>query len=275
MSIFSCSRSTLPIVLVFALIGCRPEGPDLILTNATIWTADDARPRAEAVAIDGGFIQQVGSRDEVEALAGPETEVLDLEGAFVVPGFIDTHVHFASAARFLEFNIMRVGTQEAFVERVRTVVERLPEEKVLLDISPRALDHALINLIQNAIKYSPPKTTVTIRLKATEDLVTIEVEDQGPGIAPESRSRIFERFFRVHGGRSPQEAGTGLGLSIARNMIERVGGHDARSRQGGGRCCTNGTPRCSATCGSRAAEPCGTPRSRSWSSYASLSGWVR
>lgn len=104
------------------------------------------------------------------------------------------------------------------------VVFEIPDEKVVLDVSPRALDHALINLIQNAIKYSPEKTTVTIRLKSTEDLVIIEVEDEGPGIAPESQGRIFERFFRVEGGRSPQEAGTGLGLSIARNMIERAGG---------------------------------------------------
>ncbi len=105
-----------------------------------------------------------------------------------------------------------------------SIVFEIPDEKVVLDVSPRALDHALINLIQNAIKYSPEKTTVTIRLKSSEDFVVIEVEDQGPGIAPESQNRIFERFFRVEGGRSPQEAGTGLGLSIARNMIERAGG---------------------------------------------------
>ena len=100
----------------------------------------------------------------------------------------------------------------------------LPDEKVVIDVSPRALDHALINLIGNAIKYSPDKSRVTVRLRTTEELVTIEVEDEGPGIAPEAQARIFERFFRIEGGRSPQEAGTGLGLSIARNMIERVGG---------------------------------------------------
>ncbi len=104
------------------------------------------------------------------------------------------------------------------------LVFELPAEKVVLDVSPRALDHALINLIENAIKYSPEGSTVTIRLQSREDQVTIDVQDQGPGIAPEVKERIFERFFRVEGGRSPQEAGTGLGLSIARNMVERVGG---------------------------------------------------
>lgn len=104
------------------------------------------------------------------------------------------------------------------------IVFELPEEKVVIDVSPRALDHALINLIENAIKYSPRGTTVTVRLRSEDDQVLIEVQDEGPGIAAESRARIFERFFRVDGGRSPQQAGTGLGLSIARNMVERIGG---------------------------------------------------
>jgi two-component system phosphate regulon sensor histidine kinase PhoR len=104
------------------------------------------------------------------------------------------------------------------------LVYELPAEKVVLDVSPRALDHALINLIENAIKYSPSHTTVTVRLSSRDDQVILEVQDEGPGIAPEAQERIFERFFRAEGGRSPQEAGTGLGLSIARNMIERVGG---------------------------------------------------
>jgi len=104
------------------------------------------------------------------------------------------------------------------------LVFELPDEKVVLDVSPRALDHALTNLVENAIKYSPARSTVTIRLHSRDEQVSIEVRDEGPGIAPEAKERIFERFFRVEGGRSPQEAGTGLGLSIARNMIERAGG---------------------------------------------------
>ena len=101
---------------------------------------------------------------------------------------------------------------------------QLPEEKVVVDVSPRALDHALTNLIGNAIKYSPEKTTVTIRLREDRDNAVLEVEDQGPGIPAHLRQRIFERFYRIDGGRSPEQAGTGLGLSIARNMIDRVGG---------------------------------------------------
>lgn len=124
-------RFFLPLLLIALLTsGCdEPTGEtvDLILHNGTIWTVDEARPTAQAVAIlDGRFIA-VGSDDEALALAGPATDVIDLDGHFVTPGFIDTHVHFASAARFLEFNIMRTGTQEAFVARVEEVVGGLPE----------------------------------------------------------------------------------------------------------------------------------------------------
>ena len=98
---------------------------DLILHHGRIWTVDDQQPRATAVAIADGRFLAVGSDEAALATRGPATEVIDLQGRFCLPGFNDSHVHFASAARFLEFNIMRVNTQEAFVERVRDVVARL------------------------------------------------------------------------------------------------------------------------------------------------------
>ncbi len=122
---------SLTLIMVALLAsGCAEpagEAADLILHNGTIWTVDEATPTAQAVAIQDGHFIAVGSDDEVLALAGPGTEVIDLDGHFATPGFIDTHVHFASAARFLEFNIMRTGTQEEFVARVEEVISGLPE----------------------------------------------------------------------------------------------------------------------------------------------------
>ncbi|MCZ6597545.1 MAG: amidohydrolase [Planctomycetota bacterium] len=111
------------------LAGCAvtdSEPADLILHGGDVWTVDASRPTAEAIAVRDGRIVLVGSDAEALALRGADTRVIDVAGAFVLPGFVDNHVHFASAARFLEFNVMRVSTQEVFVERVRKLVAQLP-----------------------------------------------------------------------------------------------------------------------------------------------------
>ncbi|MCH8127556.1 amidohydrolase [candidate division KSB1 bacterium] len=116
----------LSLIIVF-ISGCsQTKEPDLIVHNATIWTVDEKNPRAEAVAIQDGKFIAVGSDEEVLPLQGANTQLIDLNGEFVVPGFNDNHVHFASAARFLEFNIMAVFNQDEFVNRVKQVVENLP-----------------------------------------------------------------------------------------------------------------------------------------------------
>lgn len=116
------------LLLVFALFAA-PQAPraDLILHNGMIWTVDAKNPTAQAVAVKDGKFVAVGADNAVLALRGPQTRVIDLQGRFVVPGFNDNHVHFASAAQFLEFNIMRAATQEEFVARVKDVVSRLPK----------------------------------------------------------------------------------------------------------------------------------------------------
>ena len=105
---------------------------DLILHNGTIWTVDEANPTASAVAVRDARIADVGDDQKILTLRGPNTKVIDLDGRFVLPGFNDNHVHFGSAAAFLEFNIMRVSTQQQFVERVRDVVTRLPKGEWIL-----------------------------------------------------------------------------------------------------------------------------------------------
>ncbi len=80
------------------------------------------------------------------------------------------------------------------------------------------------NLLSNAIKYSPEQGVVSIRVKAAHEGVAVEVQDQGPGIAPADRVRVFEWFFqaeRAHGGRIK---GSGLGLAIARELARSHGG---------------------------------------------------
>jgi two-component system phosphate regulon sensor histidine kinase PhoR len=89
---------------------------------------------------------------------------------------------------------------------------------------PRALDHVLMNLVENAIKYSPPKARVAVLVDADAEHVRIRVKDDGPGIAPHHVGRIFERFYRVDPGRSREQGGTGLGLSIVKHLATRMEG---------------------------------------------------
>jgi two-component system phosphate regulon sensor histidine kinase PhoR len=89
---------------------------------------------------------------------------------------------------------------------------------------PRALDHVLMNLVENAIKYSPPKAHVAVLVDADAEHVRIRVKDDGPGIAPHHVGRIFERFYRVDPGRSREQGGTGLGLSIVKHLATRMEG---------------------------------------------------
>lgn len=86
------------------------------------------------------------------------------------------------------------------------------------------LEMAISNLIENAINYSPNKTTVVVYLHHTNGLAEIKVKDQGIGISEENVERIFERFYRVDPARSRATGGTGLGLSIVKHIITNHGG---------------------------------------------------
>lgn len=122
------------------------------------------------------------------------------------------------------------------VREVTSLVEVLADEKgqtatVSGDASAHAmadpviLRQVLINLLDNAIKYSPAGAAISLRvLPERNSMVTVEVEDQGPGIATEHRERVFDRFYRVDEGRSREAGGAGLGLAIAKWGAEAHGG---------------------------------------------------
>jgi len=86
------------------------------------------------------------------------------------------------------------------------------------------LREAITNVVDNAIKYSPDASTVRIRLRADDGRALLTVDDEGPGIAPEHRERIFDRFFRIDEARSRDHGGTGLGLAIAKWAVQVNGG---------------------------------------------------
>lgn len=101
------------------------QDADIVVTNGTIWTVDENNPRAEAIASRNGRIIFVGSNANAAKHIGAATEVVDLEGAFVTPGFYDNHVHFEGTGRLLYgLNLLDVSDEASFVERIRDVDQR-------------------------------------------------------------------------------------------------------------------------------------------------------
>ncbi len=103
------------------------QSADVIIHNAVVYTVDAELTIAEAIAVGGEKIIAVGSDAEVLKRRDANTRVIDAKGRLVLPGFNDTHVHFGSAARFLEFNIMAVSDQDVFVRRIKRLTETLPD----------------------------------------------------------------------------------------------------------------------------------------------------
>ncbi len=103
------------------------QSADVIIHNAVVYTVDAELTIAEAIAVGGEKIIAVGSDAEVLKRRDANTRVIDAKGRLVLPGFNDTHVHFGSAARFLEFNIMAISDQDVFVRRIKRLTETLPD----------------------------------------------------------------------------------------------------------------------------------------------------
>jgi signal transduction histidine kinase len=106
------------------------------------------------------------------------------------------------------------------VDRVRFAAAPPGLPRAIAD--PRRLERILVNLVSNALKYSPPQTVVEVRTAAAGGGVEISVADHGVGITPEDRVHLFERWFRAKGRRRPE--GLGLGLYVTRLLVEAQGG---------------------------------------------------
>lgn len=87
----------------------------------------------------------------------------------------------------------------------------------------KRIEQALVNLLDNAIKYNRPEGSVLLRIGVENGTVRLSVRDDGPGIAPIHLDRIFERFYRIDRGRSREVGGSGLGLAIVKHIVEAHG----------------------------------------------------
>lgn len=117
----------------------------------------------------------------------------------------------------------------AAIERCSRILEHhrldmhIEPELPMLELDPVLFEQALVNIFDNAAKYAPAGSTVTIDASCAHDAITVSVLDEGPGIPLAEIDRIFEKFRRLRLG-DRQRAGTGLGLAVCRGFIEALGG---------------------------------------------------
>jgi two-component system sensor histidine kinase SenX3 len=168
-------------------------------------------------------------------------DLLDLSrieaGGVPVDTAVDTGAVVAAAAE-------RVAALAAQRHVHVHVVATAPDEAWPVVGDERQLVSALVNLLDNAIKYSEPGSVVELDLGGDQQWVDVTVRDQGIGIPAKDLERIFERFYRVDRARSRETGGTGLGLSIVRHVATNHGGAvDVASREGEGSTFTLRLPR--------------------------------
>jgi two-component system, OmpR family, phosphate regulon sensor histidine kinase PhoR len=121
------------------------------------------------------------------------------------------------------FDSARAAVDEIAAQR-EVAVHLEVDRELVVRADARALDHALVNLVENAVKYGNRGGNVWVRARAEAGRVRIVVADDGPGIAPKHRERVFERFYRVDSGRARDAGGTGLGLAIVKHLVESMDG---------------------------------------------------
>jgi predicted amidohydrolase YtcJ len=106
---------------------------DLAFVNGAVYTVDAARTRAQAVAVEGGRIVAVGSDEEIGVHVGPRTEVFDLAGRMLLPGFQDAHVHPVSGGvDRLRCDLHDLHSREDYLLRVKTYAEEHPDREWIL-----------------------------------------------------------------------------------------------------------------------------------------------
>jgi len=119
----------------------------------------------------------------------------------------------------------------------RILHTHVPEDLPPIEVDYLYIDQVLTNLIENAIRYTPPESPIDVSVQREGSQIIISVADRGPGIPPGDLERIFDKFYRVLDGqhRSGYPTGSGLGLAVSKGLVEAHGGRIwAENREGGG-----------------------------------------
>ncbi|MGD8344064.1 MAG: ATP-binding protein, partial [Desulfobacterales bacterium] len=136
-----------------------------------------------------------------------------------------------------EIKFESVKIVDVFQAAIQLCMPKAEKQSIRIDIDcekditaifdPTLIEQAVVNLLDNAIKFSEPQSTIHVKFHRHEDEMIISVQDHGIGIAQKHLPRLFERFYRVDKARSRSMGGTGLGLAIVKHIAQAHGGHVA------------------------------------------------
>jgi signal transduction histidine kinase len=129
-----------------------------------------------------------------------------------------------------------VAVNSSVGRAVLLIQPRAEEKGVALSLEPcceelvvwgteEGLDRIFVNLVENAVKYTPPGGTVSVSLRRRADEMQVEISDTGIGIPEEALPHLFEEFYRARNAKEIDAVGTGLGLAIVKDLVDRYGGH--------------------------------------------------
>jgi signal transduction histidine kinase len=184
-----------------------------------------------------------GQADRMEQLIGDILSVSRIDSGRVSVDF--SRVDVASV-------VQHVCDEVRPMLKGRMLKCRVPEDLPAVMGEARKLHQILVNLVNNAIKYSEPGTQITLSVRGDRSAVRFEVSDQGVGIRKEHMPRLFEKFYRADDPAVRRTSGTGLGLYIVRSLVMMLGGQvHVRSRPGKGTVFIVTLPRAEATARSR------------------------
>lgn len=125
---------------------------------------------------------------------------------------------------FAEIVRNALGLMETQIEQKKLkLVNNIPDTLLVL-ADPDQTRRVIANVVHNAVKFTPSDGEIQIEAECDDQMATISIRDTGPGIPPQNRDRVFERFYQVNSARTNQSGGSGLGLAIAKHIVEAQGG---------------------------------------------------
>lgn len=158
--------------------------------------------------------------EDLSLVSKAEERQLDLRLTRMAPGAIVDVAVQAALPRFTQKDVALETTVDPGLPAV--------------EVDPDRLGEVLANLLDNALRHTPPGGRVEVGASARGDQIEIAVADTGEGLAPEHLEQVFERFFRTDGARSRTTGGSGIGLTIARAIVQAMGGQITATSDGPG-----------------------------------------